>query len=411
MKDKIGFWSLLALVITSQIGSGIMTRPGPMSYLGGAGQWGWVLSFGAAIILSMIFAKLCEIYPQTGGPSVYVRHAFGKNAGFLMAWSYWIVSWVATLSLVVGGVAYLQPFLPKINPIFYECFIVTFFIIMNLFGIKISSIINIIFVILKILPLIIVPIIMTFSLSNTIALSGESCQPIDWNHMIKGGFLTFWGFVGLEVGTVPGEFIKNPKRTIPKAILWGTIVVGSIYVINSLSFYFLIPSKDLMNSPVPYAIACDFIFKNPYVMAILGSLICFGSVHTWILMTADIGYGAAQNGFFHKIFLIHSKKGTPISSIILSSIGIYPLIFLTHSNQLSQQMSMILDVSSTVFLMIYGLCSFSYIKISQDKKWFGWVGVAMAMLLMIGSGWLSIFYSCILIVCGIPFLIKAVPFE
>jgi APA family basic amino acid/polyamine antiporter len=408
MKDKIGFWSLLSLVVTSQIGSGIMTRPSPMSYLGGIGQWGWILSFGAAIILALIFSKLCEVYPQAGGPFVYISHAFGKKIGFLTAWSYWVVSWVATLSLIVGGVAYLQPFLPKINPIFYECCVVTVFIIMNLFGIKISSLINVIFVILKILPLIIVPTFMMMSLNM---IPSVSTPPNPINGILRGAFLTFWGFVGLEVGTVPGDFVKNPKQTIPKAIIWGTVIVGGIYILNSLSFHFLIPSNDLMYSPVPYSIACDYIFKNPYVMAILGSSICFGSLHTWILITADIGYGAAQSGFFHKIFMIDSKKGTPISSIILSSIGIYPLIFLTHSDQLSQQMTLILDISSVVFLIIYTLSSLSYVKIIQNKKWLGWIGFAMAIVLMIGSSWSSLFYSCVLIVCGCPFLIKAGPFE
>lgn len=85
------------------IGGGIFLLPVSVAPYGTIS----LVAFGA-IALALVFGRLAQRDPRTGGPYVYVREAFGDFAGFLAAWSYWITSWVSNAALAVTAVGYLD---------------------------------------------------------------------------------------------------------------------------------------------------------------------------------------------------------------------------------------------------------------------------------------------------------------
>ena len=60
-----------------------------------------------AICLGMVFARLARIAPATGGPYAYTRMGFGRFAGFLIAWGYWISIWASLPAMAAALVGYL----------------------------------------------------------------------------------------------------------------------------------------------------------------------------------------------------------------------------------------------------------------------------------------------------------------
>ena len=94
MSNKIGFWSVFALVTGSQIGTGALFFPSSLAPYGTYSIVGWIISSFGAIALSLVFASLCARFPQTGGPHVYVQKAFGRYLAFFAGWTYWVISWV-----------------------------------------------------------------------------------------------------------------------------------------------------------------------------------------------------------------------------------------------------------------------------------------------------------------------------
>ncbi len=95
MSNKIGFWAIFALVVSSQIGSGIFMLPISLAPYGAYSLISWVISGLGAMSLALVFALLCAKFPETGGPHVYVKHAFGPVAAFFVGWTYWVISWVS----------------------------------------------------------------------------------------------------------------------------------------------------------------------------------------------------------------------------------------------------------------------------------------------------------------------------
>lgn len=73
MSNKIGFWSVFAMVTGSQIGTGVFMLPASLAPYGGFSLLGWIISGCGAIALALVFGKLCSYYPKTGGPHVYIK--------------------------------------------------------------------------------------------------------------------------------------------------------------------------------------------------------------------------------------------------------------------------------------------------------------------------------------------------
>ena len=85
-EKKMGFWSVVSLVIGSQIGSGAFLLPAQLASLGAISLGGWLLAGGGAISIALIFAQLCMYIPKAGGPHAYVEAAFGKRFSFFTSW-------------------------------------------------------------------------------------------------------------------------------------------------------------------------------------------------------------------------------------------------------------------------------------------------------------------------------------
>lgn len=102
-----GMWSATALVVGCIIGSGVFLLPASMAQYGGVSLVGWAITLAGALALARIFARLAMRWPQTGGPYVFARNAFGELPGFVVAWSYWVSNWcgVAAVAVAFAGSA------------------------------------------------------------------------------------------------------------------------------------------------------------------------------------------------------------------------------------------------------------------------------------------------------------------
>ncbi len=233
MSNKVGFWSVLALVVGSQIGSGVFMLPASLAVFGSYSVAGWVISGIGAMALAVVFASLCERFPKTGGPHVYIERIFGKNISFFAGWTYWVVSWVSTTAVIVSAIGYLSPFIGDQSPLVYlllEILLLTSICGLNLFGVTIAGRVEVLFTGLKFLPLLVVPVvaIFFFDINNFNMSEAVGAQEVSTS-LAQATLLTLWGFVGVESATTPAGSVENPKKTIPRALILGTFIVALVY--------------------------------------------------------------------------------------------------------------------------------------------------------------------------------------
>lgn len=399
MQKKIGFWAVFSLVLGSQIGSGVFASPAVLAPYGLYGLLGWCFSGVFAVTLAVIFAKLCMQFPRTGGPHVYAYEAFGEVCSFFTGWSYWLISWMTTPVVLVTSVSYLSTLISIKNPIFWQIGILCVVTAINLRSVQASGRAEFVLTLFKFIPLTVIPIIALCFFDKSNIQTVVSMTPASMGNILM---LTLFCFLGLESATAPAEFVEQPQKTIPKAIIWGTVSVALIYLLNSAAILGLIQGAQLMNSKAPYVDATRLLFGDfSFIMGIIGTFVCISTLNAWVLTSSQIAYGLSKDLLFPDIFKIKNKMGTPFVSVLISSVLIIPVLILTNHENVGHQIATIIDYGMIIVLFIYAIASLALVRVSQHKM-LGIVGLLLCMGIII-------FRPLHEILTGIAFILSGVP--
>lgn len=414
MLKKIGFWSVFAIVISSQIGSGVLILPVTLTPFGLYSILGWIISGLGAISLALVFGGLCSRFPKTGGPHAYVQATFGKTAAFFTGWTYWVISWFSTTVVVIASVGYLSPFIGERSSGTYLAFEILLLVLItwvNLRGIRLAGKAGFVLTLLKTLPLFIIPVaaFWYFDQHHFIVQQDVSNLPLP-TILAQVTLLTLWGFIGLESATTSAGSVINPERTIPKAIILGTMCAAILYLINSLGIMGLMPADVLSRSKAPYIDATNYMFGGEWhlIVAVIASIICIGTLNAWMLASGQIALGLAEDYLLPSHFKKTNKHNAPIIGLVVSAIGILPFLCLMANHSLAKQIATIVDYSVTAFLFVYLICTLAYIKILIKEKahWYHWIYT------LLGGGfslWILSETSVMIIGTAAMFIISGVP--
>jgi APA family basic amino acid/polyamine antiporter len=373
MSKKMGFGAVLAIVFGSQIGSGIFILPATLAPFGMFGVWGCVLAGLGAMLLAFIFAELCSKFPQTGGPHVYVQRVFGKKVAFFIGWAYWLVSWTSTSVVIIAAVSSLSAVIGDNQDLYLllELSLLGAVTVVNCKSVSLAGRIESFLVLFKFVPFLLVPAVLLkdFDMKN-ISVSPQYADFSAIKLVLTVVMMSFWGFLGVECATTPAGAVKNPSKTIPRAIIVGTFGVAAIYFINNLAVMGVIPGDVLAVSKSPYIDAINVVFgKNiSMIISLITFMILVGTTNAWTLASAQVSLGLAQEGLLPAVFAKRNKNLAPYVGVLISSLGMIPILMLSMSENLSEQINGIVDYSVKVFLLVYMICSLAFIKISLDSR-------------------------------------------
>ncbi len=419
---SLGLGKSISLVAGNMIGSGVFLLPASLAMIGSISLLAWILTSCGAIVLALIFSRLSQLIPLTGGPYAYVKATFGEFTGFQIAYAYWIALWIGNSALAVALVGYLGIFWPGLdhNPFMQLIASLTALwglTIINLVGVKQGGTIQVVTTVLKIIPLVAIAIIGLFFVDfhhiGTFNATGKS------NLYAIGAAvtLTLWSFIGLESATVPAEHVVNPTKTIPRATVFGTLIAAIIYILGTTVVMGLIPTAELAHSSAPYADAASKIFGSwgRPVMGVAAIITCIGTLNGWILLQGQVPFAAAEDGLFPKSFAKVSKNGTPYIGLLASSILVSILLTLRYGPNLVDVFTFIILMATSITLLPYLFTTFAemifYIqnpeKTPKRGLWFrlslAILGFTYIMWALIGAGPEQAFYVLILFLMGLPF--------
>ena len=420
MSKKLGFGAVLSIVFGSQIGSGIFVVPKGLAPFGVYSIYAWIFAGLGAILLAFVFAELCSAFPKTGGPHVYVNEMFGRIPAFFTGWTYWLVSWVSSSVVVATAIACLHPFFGSYqSPYLYlalETILLLALTYINCKSVVLSGKLEFVLTLLKFIPFVVVPAIIfqNFDLSRACVLPKYSQMPFS-DLILVATSVAFWCFIGVECATTPAGDVENPSKTIPRAIILGTIAVALIYLINNVAIMGVIQSEVLVKSEAPFVDSISVVLdKNcSMIIAVITSLVCIGTLNAWILTSAQISLGLAKDGFLPKVLAKKNKNGSPYISVLISCLGMIPILILTKNESLSSQIIYIIDFSVKSFLFVYTICCLAYLKFAVKTHNFKKILLAVLAfifcgLMIIESSLESILIATLFTVSGI-FVIPFIP--
>jgi APA family basic amino acid/polyamine antiporter len=376
-RKSLGFLTVVSLVISSQVGSGIFIFPADLAPFGTLGLLGWPIAVAGAIALALVFSELSSKIVKNGGPHVYIREAFGEKAGFFCAWIYWIISWASNSILLVTMTNYLSTMVGDLGPcptVLIQTAVLFIIASINLMGVRTSGAIEICLTFLKVTPLFVLPLLFftafnpeNFKISATTSLSTANTI----NIMTQAALLIFWGFIGIECATTPAGRIKNAQKTLPKAIIVGTSCVALIYIFNVISVFGVVGFDALIHSKAPYALAIGKIAPGFAVgdrlISLLAIIVCIGTLNAWTLSAGQIAQGASEDRLFPLILGKTNGRDAPVVAIFTDTLGIIPFLIAAQVFG-NEGLDRLITFMASVFLIIYFSCAIAYVRMIKAWK-------------------------------------------
>lgn len=416
---QLGLWTLTSLVVGGMIGSGIFSIPTALAPYGGISLVGWVFASCGALILARVFSKLSAVIPDTGGPYAYSRKAFGDLTGFIVAWGYWISIWTTNAAITITFVSYLSVFFPALaqNSLFAAiAALLTLWslTLINSHSIKSGGRIQLIFTILKLLPIIAITIVGFFFFEAAHFSPFNRSESSSIQAITITTAFCLYAFVGFEAGTLPAGNVKDPSKTIPRATTVGTIFVTLIYILSSLSLFGILSPDQLTTSVAPYSEAAANLWGEQarYFVAGAACLSAFGALNGWILLQGQLPMAMAADGMMPKIFAKTNKNASPSFGIICSSIIVSVLLIANQSKGLNGIYSFVLLISAVTVLISYLTSSLAFGKFMLSGS-FGFklnltngllliFAIGFSIWMFIGSGLEANLWSLGGILAGLP---------
>lgn len=424
LRRELGLGMATALVIGNMIGSGIFLLPsslaavaGPMSLVA------WVITGAGAMLLALVFATLGRAYPQTGGPYVYVRKAFGDFMGFWTAWSYWIALWVGNAAIASAFAGYLSVFWADAATPWVATTLAIGLVwamsLVNLAGVREAGRVQLVTTVIKFVPLLLIGVVGLFFIDTDNFRPFATHEGFDWG-INAAALLTLWAFVGLESATVPADEVKDPERTIPRATIIGTSAAAGVYLLSSIALFGMIPSATLAESTSPFADGANVIFGGTWggeAIAIVAMVSIVGALNGWILLQGRMPLAAARDGLFPERFAaVEEKRGTPAFGIVVSSLFATALLALNFREQggVVDLFTEIITVATLAALIPYAFSAAAEVYLAiVDRESFSGVNLVRSSIIALlafgysawairGAGYEAVTEGFMLLLAGIP---------
>lgn len=321
----IGLGISTALVAGTIIGSGIFTLPAALAAIGPISILGFVVSSIGAMLLALVFSYVARRFPAAGGPYAYAREGFGDFMGFQTVWNYWIGAWVGVAAISVSAVGYLGSLVPALSENRFAQIAVAVTLVMVLTyvatrGLAAGGSLSFVLMILKVVPLLIIGTVgfVAFDAANLgpANLTGSSTMTA----IGAAVTLTLFAYIGVESASIPGQAVKNPTVTIPRATLIGTGLAAVVYLLSTVAVFGALPNAQLAASEAPFADAAEAMFggwAGPAI-AVVAVISCIGAMNGLILLAGQMPLAAAKEKLAPKAFGLTNKNAAPAVGLFIS---------------------------------------------------------------------------------------------
>lgn len=345
LQRKLGLFPATNIVVANMIGAGIFTTSGllmaglnnPLLMLGL-----WLVGGIIALCGALSYGELGAAMPGAGGEYLFLSRLFHPVFGFLSGWVSFIVGFSAPIAAsALGFSEYFTRALPVIpeqfekwglmdtgaTKTFLAVLVILIFTMIHYRGIKSGALVQNILTVLKV------------SLIVFLLLAGFLSGNGDLGHFNSGGGvapgLAGWKTIGLSLmwimfaysgwnaSTYLGAEIKNPLRTLPRSLIFGTGIVIIIYLLVNTLYVYSIETNEMKGVISIGGLAMGKLFgpSADTLFSLLIAFALFSSLSAFIIIGPRVYYSMAKDGLFFKaVAKIHPRFQVPSNSILLQGL-------------------------------------------------------------------------------------------
>jgi APA family basic amino acid/polyamine antiporter len=133
----------------------------------------------------------------------------------------------------------------------------------------------------------------------------------------------FWAYDGWVYISFVGGEIKDPQRNVPRALIWGLLLVGIVYISINAVYVYALPMNEIAAQEAVAQTAAVSMFSAKIApwLSMMVALSCFGAMAPCLMSGARVYYAMADDGiFFHTLAKVHPRWHTPVMSLVLQAI-------------------------------------------------------------------------------------------
>jgi basic amino acid/polyamine antiporter, APA family len=343
-------WDLVAITINGIIGAGIFGLPSKVFNL--IDTYSLIAFVACALVVALIilcFAEVSSRFDETGGPYLYAREAFQPAVAFEIGWLIWlarITAFAANCNLLINYLSFFWA--PVTAPVWRASiivFVVAVLAVINLLGIRQAAVVSNVFTIGKLVPIIIFIAAGLFFLNSQAYEFGPAPTTSKFSQSV---LLLVYAFTGFEMATIPAGEVRDPQKSLPRALLIAILVVAVLYIMIQVVCIGTLPG--LKDSQKPLADAgSQFLGAAGGAIISAGAVISItGNLNILLLSGSRLPFAMAEQKQLPAfVGSIHRRFFTPYVSILITA-GL--MLFLT----LKSSFVAALTISTIARLVTYG---------------------------------------------------------
>jgi len=332
LRRVLGRWDLVLLFVVAVFNLNVVPS---IAANGGVTVWLWTISLilffwpqGIAVI------ELAHRYPGEGGVYLWAKEVFGDFHGFLSGWCYWTnnMMYVPTIMLYFVGVFVFvlgagHESLADNKSFTLTASLVLLFllVVLNVLGLGVGKWLNNLgaigtFVAAAVLIGLGIVIWLRFGASVTTA---DFRVPANPRFVLNSFGVICFGLVGLELASVMGDEIENPRKTLPGAVAWGGLLSGLLYIGATLTLLVAVSKNDISVlqgivqavGHMAGRVGVGWIVA-PFALMLSVSIAGIGSA--WLGGSARIPFVAGLDSYMPSwLGKVHPKYATPYAALIV----------------------------------------------------------------------------------------------
>ncbi|WP_262848809.1 basic amino acid/polyamine antiporter [Mumia quercus] len=374
---KLSLPTLTAMVVGGMVGAGVFSLPARFGVATGilGSLIAWAIAGTGMLMLAFVFQNLAIRKPELdSGVFIYAKAGFGDYAGFNSAIGFW--------ASAVAGNTFYWVFITATLGAFFDGFGdgdtvlavalgtagVWFFHYLIARGVRDAAIINRIVTVFKILPIVVFIIVLFVNFDagvfadNWTAYGYGDLGNLD-EQVRNTMIITTFVFIGIEGASVYSRYAKK-RSDVGRATVLGFLSVLSLFALVTLSSYSVMPQPELADTRQPSMVGVfqsvvgdwgEVFISVAVIVSVLGAYLA------WTLMAAEVMFIPARNDDFPKFLGQEDRNGTPITSLVVTSLGVQALLALTLV--IEDALNFMLDLSTSLALLPYFLAAAYALKL------------------------------------------------
>lgn len=383
VRGDLGVIRLTAFAIGTTLASGVFSISGDMAANGantGAVLTGWLICGIGMLALMMCFYGLNRFRPDlTSGIYSYAKEGLGDYVGFNSAWGYWISAMLANVSfatLLFAAIGYFFPVFGEGNnvlSVICASLFIWFTVLLVLRGVSQAATINLVVVIAKILPIMVLILAIVFVKAFKLDIFmdnfwGEAGGLPFLDQVKATTYTTVWAFVGIEGAVVISGRAKSSKDAGAATVISFVCLLFIYIMVSVLSMGVMTRAElaQLGNPPMAGVLkhVLGSVGATLVNFAVIVSLT--GATFTYTMLASEAAYQPATQGCFPKFFAYTNNKKAPAGALIISNIIIQVFLIIVLFNESTYQV--FYTLSASMIMVPYLLSSVYYLKIVYKKE-------------------------------------------